>query len=191
MVFGLNSDTIRSGDIILMTDGNRFISWPVRLRAWANALARGQTGGFRFRRWSHALLAASRYKLIEAVPGNGPVAWLRAMTGNPAGQVQAIDVRKFRSDLCVLRLKDAVGGEAAANAAAAQAARFVTGRYNYPGVAAFVVPCFKRAAEGRAFCSELIVRSYETVGINLLPGRPPERVTPAELESSSLLMTSQ
>lgn len=132
-----------------------------------SAAIRAATGGL----YSHALVWMGNTDFMEAVSdGVRPMPFARIYTRDP-------------TQWSLLRIED--------SEAAAAAARFVREHafkiYNLKGALISVLPVSGPERAAALFCSQLVAVGYKSAGVDLVPGITPDKITPADLQRSSLL----
>jgi hypothetical protein len=102
-------------------------------------------------------------------------------------------MRFFVEDLsCVtiLRLKmDSLTNTKIATCAAKEAARYLSNDYWTPGALTAFSPKTPRRERKEVFCSHLVASAYEAAGIRLVQSKTTDKVTPADLAASPLLVS--
>jgi hypothetical protein len=133
-----------------------------------SAIVAGVTGG----RFSHALIWVGT-GFIEAVPDG-----VRALS---FARVPIVDRDRW---LLLRPLQDHFGiGERAAE----ETSRMVYKGYDAEGALRTVLGSRPAAAPTRLFCSQLVAEAYHRAGLDLLPSKRPEEVTPNMLAQSECL----
>ena len=137
-------------------------------------LERGTDAGARFvaaatfGRFSHALMWVGD-DFLEAMPGGARVlSFARVPVTQPLNWALRRPKPEFRE----------VAAEATVHAR-----RMVFERYDFTGAILTQVGGRPTAAPGARFCSQLIAEAYRQAGLDLIPGKRPEQMTPNMLRS--------
>lgn len=139
----------------------------VRSNKIQSKLIRTATGG----EFSHAMICVDPPTMIEAVPGH-----VRNIT---LARCYVEDVK----NICVLRYPD----EGISKTAGREASLWLDTPYSFLAAFCSIPATPLITADGGIFCSRLVAEAFRKAGGNFLHGCPTGKITPAAIESESIL----
>jgi uncharacterized protein YycO len=162
-VYILDQNLISPGDVLLTSSPS----------GWESKAIRAATGA----PFSHAALCVRYGQFIEAI---GPGVCRLAIMATGA---------RAKENIRLLRLSDRAVANAAdkAKAAAQVGEQYLSRGYSVPGALGVKVAMLRDPERAGMFCSQLVARAYDEVGIQLVPGKTPEAIAPGDLLRSPLL----
>jgi len=162
-IYILDQNHIALGDILLTTDPEGKESKAIRVITNSP--------------FSHAALCIEYGHFIEAI---GPGVCRLAIMGTGA---------RAKENIQLLRLSEKAVPDAGRKAAAAakRGEWFLSRGYSTSGALGVKLSILRDPTRAELFCSQLVARAYEEVGVELVPGKQAEAIAPGELANSPLL----
>lgn len=158
--FRFKWELIEPGDVICSTIPENSISKTIRMLTWSD--------------FSHVSLCVEPRGCVEANENVARFSLLR---------IGCLD----RKNVKILRLRDDLVRSHDIRLAAAKSGIMFLGQpYWTEGAFRALFKMRSPARQPGAFCSHLVAKAYEAAGLNIIPGVPPEHITPAHIAKSQL-----